>query len=746
MSTRTGGGEMKRVITLMFAFLFLTSITFIPSAAVVNNLTSDTDISSESLSTIAQIPLEGVRVAIYDEDNLTAPVYSFAENLTNHLDEITDLLTDAGHTVTHLTEQDILDHELMTAAYDVFVLVNNVPRPSITKYVREFWMGGGGLLTFNGALSWLWVEDIFYPDVSYDPRGLAWDYIPTDTLNVSVRHPTMMDYHINDTVSERTANWATTMTMYLDGSDYAQHITPLLTNFTGPLYVSAFAMDMNQQQGGRLVHLPGDGDQIPTAFESIIVDSVEWLKPRVMGRIAFDLSHTPRLAIDIWDTPLVTVYSSTDNFAQFRDLAVNHTYSFDKIYPSASGNLTANRLSDYDILVLIWPDVNLTAAEQSAVRTWTNNGGSLLVLGDRTGMTGGGPGYTHINELLQGFDMSLGTTDILTYISCTPGTHVSLESTTSLSMGYHNYLSVLGDATVLWRDGANPVVAAQEYGDGRAILSADINIFDSSQLGEESNKQFALSALNWLNSNDADVLVYDGFFAYYGACLKALNDLGISYQPTFSSAYISTHLNAANYSILIVNQPNNNFATSVLDTLYAFVDNGGKLLMSYYDMDTSSSHPLWSKLGVEYEATVSGTPTMYSWVESSPVFNTPHDLSAINFTSDYVFADDGDHVSVLAGATALAGATPTAEDDNAFIVETAGHQTVFASYLIDTLVGDNDDSTYQDSIELWQNLITYISTPPGGIPINLDPTTLAIIGIGVLALILIVVVVRRRKK
>lgn len=61
-----------------------------------------------------QLPHDA-RVAIYDEDNLTAPAISAVVNLTNNLAEITALLEGSGHSVELLTEDDILNHKLMTA-------------------------------------------------------------------------------------------------------------------------------------------------------------------------------------------------------------------------------------------------------------------------------------------------------------------------------------------------------------------------------------------------------------------------------------------------------------------------------------------------------------------------------------------------------------------------------------------------------------------------------------------------------
>jgi len=729
---------MTRAITTILIVIFTTSMFIVPAALVrVNN-----NIALQSAATLAQIPRDA-RVAIYDEANLTAPAISAAVNLTNNLAEITTLLENVGHSVELLTEADILNHELMTADYDVFILVNNVPRPSISKMVKEFWMGGGGLLSFNGAMSYLWYEGILEPLLDYDPYFAFWIYDPSDTQNVSARHPTMKEYHINDTVTERTGHWAITSTSGLNTLDDHCDFTVLLSTLGSPSYVTGFAIDYSDY-GGRIVHLPGDGSSIPTDFESVIIDSVEYLVPRPKGRIVYDFTHSPRLAVDEWDD-LATVYHPDNSFTQLRTLLTNHSYTFDKLYPLSSGNLTAERLAKYDVLIIVWPDSNYTDAEYLAVESWVSEGGSLLVLGDRTGLSGGGPGNTYINMMLRNFDMSLGTTDALDFSSMTPGVHLTLEGCVSLYIGYRNYLSVIGTASSIWYDGPNTVVAGQSFGQGRAILSADMNIFDNAELPEESNRRFALNVMDWLTAAEAETLVFTSYGGHFSDVVTAMRDLGHPYQMVVTNDYLDDFLDSRSWELVIVDQANLGFANNHLDELYAYVDGGGKLIMSYYNIDDAQTHPLWSKLGVEYSTDLSGDPSMYIWDATHPVFNQPNDRNGANFSSNVFFGDDGDSLTVLSGFTAIAGRTALELDGAALIVLGNDKRTLYNGYLIDTCTGDEDDSTYRDSVELWQNEIVFMMAASDGLPFTLDPMTLLIIGGAALAVIVTAVVVSRRK-
>ncbi|MGY5858564.1 MAG: DUF4350 domain-containing protein [Candidatus Thorarchaeota archaeon] len=739
---------MTRVKPILLITIFLTTMFIVPSALIINSHNGDANMMSfdgapESQALISQLS-HNARVAIYDEDNLTAHVISDAVNLTNNIAEITTLLEGAGHTVEDLTEEDILNHELITADYDVFIIVNNVPRQSITNHIKEFWMGGGGLLSFSGALSYLLYAGILDSSIITDPGGSHWIYLPSSEQNVTSRHSTMKEHHINETVSERTETWATTSAAVLDNLPTSDYTTVLLSFPGVPFFVTGFSVDINYR-GGRIVQLPGDGSSIPTDFESIIIDSVEWLSPKPKGRIAYDLCHSPRLSVDFWDGDYSTLTSPTNNMEQLRNLAANHSYTFDKFYPDAAGNFTAARLAKYDVLILLWPDIDYSSAERTAVMEWVEGGGSLLVLGDRTGLVGGGTGDVFINQLISPLDMSLGTTDVVNFASMTPATHLTLEGLTSLAIGYRNYLVVLGNATEIWMDGTDAVVAGQEYGAGRVILASDMNIFDNTLLGEESNKYFALNVFNWLTATDAEILVYSDYLGSNDAPCKALRDMGISYQHFYTRTYLQDFLDSQEWELVIYNGINYPQELLRLDELYAFVDDGGRLLMTYWDFDSVSTHPLWSKLGVEFAATLTGSPTMYVWDATHDIFTTPHDHSTTNFTSGTIFSDDGDEVTAKAGYIALAGTTADVQDDKAAIVVSPDKQTLINAFVIDNFNTDEDDSTYADNVELWENEITFMLTPVGGGGFPLDTTTLLIIGGAAFALILILALVARRR-
>jgi hypothetical protein len=306
---------------------------------------------------------------------------------------------------------------------------------------------------------------------------------------------------------------------------------------------------------------------------------------------------------------------------------------------------------------------------------------------------------------------------------------------------------VLGNATEIWMDGTDCVVAAEEFGQGRAILSADMNIFDNTELGEESNVRFALNALNWLSANEAEILVHTDYLGWNDAVCKALRDLGLSYQPFYTRQYLDDFLDSKSWELLIYNNVNYFPESTIYDELYAFVNTGGSLILTSFDVDSHPTHPLWSKMGVEWDSSLTGFPSMYFWDAFHPIFTEPNNHTMYNYTSNGAFVDDGDTVVYFEGYSALAGTTTNPQNGTATIVVSDDRTTLFNTIIIDNFGTDEDDSTYADSVELWQNEIVFMMTeptpPPGGF--ILDTTTLLIIGAGVLAVVVIGAIVCRQR-
>jgi hypothetical protein len=689
-----------------------------------------------------------VRVALYNETNMTRPAYATIGMFNANVTGVRNVLQAAGYQVTPLTAADIANHKLLTASYDVFVMVDNLPRERIVNQVKEFWLGGGGVLSLDSAISYVCYAGMIPPESEgAENHGVYWDYLATFSVNnITARHPATKAFHINDVATTSSMDWAVFLWAALMGSSAADDFVRLGTRLGFPNQASMVALDPTQK-GGRVVQLPCSGDPITANMTSILVDAVAWLCPRPKARIVFDLSHQPWYGVDAWDQQAVFKAKYSD----WRNALVSRTFTFDKLYPAATGNLTASRLAPYDLLIIVLPGANFTAAEVTAVTSWIAGGGALLILGDNSGLSTEN-GY--INHLLSGLalshenahDASTGTYSYLVR-------HPSTEACTGLYVASAGYVNYSAPAYPIWgTDAANTLFAGQTFGSGRVILGADINWLENSYLGNANNRQYAINVVNWLTAATATVLLYvDEPYSpnyYRTPVCQALNDLGVSFLLTFSGSYFNLSLNLSPWALVIVDNPWHDI-TSYYGALGQYLDAGGRLLFSGYQVDDVPSNPLWTKLGFGYAADMPDTVAVHIWSASHEIFATPNAYAAGNFTPTLDYGDEGDLLTVYTNATALAGATVTATAGQAVIVLRNDKRTLYNGYLIDQFAGDLDDSTYQDRFELWENEIAFmlvpLVTPIPPLPWWLILLVVVVI-IVVVIIVVLVVLMRRRGK
>ncbi len=696
--------NQKNLIILLTFAIILSSFSLPVTANSFPIGSSNTDLTPKS----SQIISRTVRVAIYNEPNSTNPSYTFGNNLGNNYTAIKTILENAGHEVTELTHVDISDHKLITADFDVFLLADNVPRENITDLVKEFWLGGGSVIGFDSALAYLCYAGIMVPESEGDDGMTTyWDYIGQTVNNFSLRHPVSQSYNIDDTFNISDSSfWATIDWVAIQGTSFASDYYKIATNALDTDEATIVAYDPTIG-GGRVIHIVTNFE---LQLDDLIRDAIDWLCPRPKGRIAFDLSHHPRLAIDDWD--VLSAYPGY--FEDWRNETVSRKYTFDKLYPSPEGNFTLERLNKYDLLVIVSPDSNFTALEAITVSNWINNGGSLLALGDNPTLSDFAITNGRVNTLITGYDLEFNLTVGLSGLeNLSPVSHPTIEGCSDIFMGTRGAVNITGDANSLWEFGGNINVAYQDTGKGRIILCADMNWLTDSGIGNQDNRQFGANMINWLTSDDAEVLLYvdepDSPNYYITPVSNALNELGINFYLTFSDDYTNLSLNLLDWELLIIDNPwVPGFDTSVLTTVNNFVQNGGRLIMSTYRVNYNPTHPLWARLGFEYDQGQPGSSSLYIWDAAHPIFNLPVDYGAARFDPIRDYGDEGDLLRVYPNATSLAGYTASETENNTNIVLANGGKTLFNGYLIDQFTGDLDDSTYADNFELWINEISFM--------------------------------------
>ncbi|MFX1500118.1 MAG: hypothetical protein ACFFDH_04040 [Promethearchaeota archaeon] len=714
--------QIKSIISIILigfmCFAIIPSFLIVPSA-IQTTISFDTvDNQEPELKTSQFIP-RTIRVAIYNEPNTTEPAYSSHSTLTNNYTAIQTLLLEAEYQVIELTCDDIYNHALMTADYDVFIMVDNLPRENITNYVKEFWLGGGGILSFDSAIPYLFYAGILVPESEgSEGWGISnyWVYGSSTTHNVSSRNPITKDYQVND---KFTSAGAGSCFLYWDellASSVGSNIVKLANDDGNFNEATAVALDPSSN-GGRVIHLPGRGDSIGTNMDNLIIDAVNWLCPRPKGRILFDMSHYNGFGVDSWDFSDGYVGYST-LFSLLRDYLVIRSYTFDKLYPSASGNLTTSNLAPYDMLIINLPDTNFTASEITNIMDWVNNGGGLLALGDEFSYDGS----KHLNYLLASTDLSIINVGPHTTLT-TSFEHPTEEGCTSLYMNNGDEVTHTGNAFPLWGSSTSEIcIACEEYGNGRIILTGDMLLSDD-RIGSDHNSRFGMNVANWLTTSQAKILYFTDYYPLptddRNPVQNALNELKLPFVLTQDDYYFNLLLYQYDWDLVIVNTPAYSFDH---DILIDYIDSGGRLIMDDWTVNEDPSNPLWAKLGFSFAADLPDDNPIYIWNPSHNIFTTPAPYSASIFSQVDSYGDQGDLLTVYPNATALAGHTSTELADNALIVLRNDGRTIYNGFLIDQFRGDTDDSTYADHYELWINEIAYILYRSLSVDI-LDPQT-----------------------
>lgn len=726
---------VKRILIFFFINMLLLLATPLKSSTIniKTNEINTIDPIIDPVFIIDAVPFpesRPIRVAIYDEQNLTKPSYDKSSGVvTNNVLNLADILTDNEQIdITFVNTQDISNRVLNTANFDVFAIVDNNPREIITDMVGDFWLAGGGIITFDGAAAFLGYFGILPPEaIGTDGYPTYWTY-STDGFNITNRHPVAKAYDLDTSIEADGLygycgwNWSA-----LTGSVIASDLTPIAHGISNANDITILAFD-SSERGGKVVTVGFDlnHEEIPE-LDQLIRDAVDWLAPRPKAKIAFDMSHKPRRSIDTWDT-----YSDyPGSYAIMRDLLVSHGYTVDKLYGVPSGdNFTYSRLSKYDMLICLSPDLNYTAGDLAAIEAWVADGGSLLAVSDNP-VFSFEIGGEQINSLVNPFEMSVvdGFGGSVTLTDTTK--HPTKEGVTDFYLNYFGYINITGSAVPICNNGpyTNIVVACNEHGNGRAILTTDINWFQDMYIVNVDNEQFILNMANWLTAATADVLIYVDWGSspnfYKTPLALALNDLGINYYltgnyETIAHEYFNISLSKYNWDLVIIDNPNRYGLDDYLKDIENYVDSGGMLMMSYFNVDLNKTNPLWAKLGFEYNSNFTDQPPLYIWDSTHQIFNQPFDYNAANFTYVTPYYDDGDMLTVLPNGIPLAGLNATETAGGAIIVLRDDEQTLYNGYLIDEFTGDIDDSTYADNFELWKNEIAFMMRPKLFYTLNLS--------------------------
>lgn len=712
---------------IYLSLIMLMSLSLLPPT---NFSSIDPTLGSSSVEqlTPAEIMPRNIRVAVYDEPNTTTPEWGWSGFYINDSSDIAEVLIDAGYEVELVTFDDLLDYRLLVSEFDVFVLPDNLPRENVTKLAKSFWLSGGGLLTIDSSAQFLGYAGIIpYESEGDDGYGTYWVYSNSQIQTVNTLHPVTKSFSVGDEINITSLDWATfdwsSITPTTEGGHYVR-----LLNVDGDTNaVTGLAYDP-ELRGGRVVHLPGyaqniDEDQfIVEEMETLWIDAIEWLCPVPKSRVVFDLSHEPRLGFDPWDD-----FSLIPNYlVDFRDHLVTHSFTVDKLYPSDEGNLTADRLAPYEVLILVSPDFNYTTAEITAVEEWVDAGGSLLVLGESPSTSGGFaiPG-DQLNYMVSPFGMKLNESYLSSTWTLEPLYTPVRDRAFQVDGAAVGYINLTGDAFPLIEKDGNVLGAAVEHGDGRVILMADMNWADINRLDQVDNREWALNLINWLDSADANTLLYcddvvaDDF--YEAPAAKALNELGIEFFLVTWQHNLNLTLETYDWEYVIVDAVNHLVDESI-NQLIEHVENGGYLAMANFAWGYVDFEDLLNIMGAAWAENYPLDDEFYVWDQEHPIYVNPIDLGSTSFEIAGPYSDDGDLFHVFNNATALGGSSSLEQTNKCALAVRNDRKTIAMGYIFDQLDGDSDESGYADKDEIWLNVIAHLFGPTIDSPADISYT------------------------
>ncbi|TFF95089.1 hypothetical protein EU546_03910 [Candidatus Thorarchaeota archaeon] len=221
----------------------------------------------------------------------------------------------------------------------------------------------------------------------------------------------------------------------------------------------------------------------------------------VAGSILFDESHTNE-GSSLWAPGNASLLSSM--------LGENGYESTTNLEDSLDSDI----LGDYDILVIFFPEEELTTGEITAIESFVDAGGGLLIVGCDA-VNGWGFDGTNLNPLSETFGIAFNQDELTGTIENFEEHHIS-TGVTSMMLSADDLgacsLSLESPAEAVASSGDSPVLAASTYGSGRIVAVGTPSPFYMYRRGAYdfggSHFQISLNIMDWLIGNgQRDALV-----------------------------------------------------------------------------------------------------------------------------------------------------------------------------------------------------------------------------------------------
>jgi hypothetical protein len=169
--------------------------------------------------------------------------------------------------------------------------------------------------------------------------------------------------------------------------------------------------------------------------------------------------------------------------------------------------LDSGILSEYDILVIFFPQVALTSGEITAITSFVNGGGGLLLVGVNYGNTWGfKTSYMNALSSIFGITFAQDTVDVVATTFADHNITYGMTSYwTNVDQIYGCSLEVTGSAQSVITSAGKNLTAVAEYGLGRVVCASSAGPFMfyryQSYGHGESHMHYSLNTIDWLAGN-----------------------------------------------------------------------------------------------------------------------------------------------------------------------------------------------------------------------------------------------------
>ncbi len=229
-----------------------------------------------------------------------------------------------------------------------------------------------------------------------------------------------------------------------------------------------------------------------------------------------------------------------------------------------------------------------------------------------------------------------------------------------------------------------------------------INGFLSDDMDPSDRLEIAQNQVRYLMSRNGTLLLERG--PNRRVARRAAERVGETPALARTDAVFVEELATCDFDMVIVDPPCCGLSTDVETALASYVAGGGRVLFSYWDLDSSPSFQ--STFGVSGTTDISAPQPVFHWSLGHPIFTAPNFVSnPISTAEDSFWFDNGDLMTVAPGATGLGGFTASTTVGQAAIILDNGNRTIINGFDYDSM----DDC---DTVDLLENQLVFLSGPP----------------------------------